>query len=42
MAGEYPKGGDIPRVFAPGGDIPKNITPLLRGGRKSCDTGIQI
>jgi hypothetical protein len=39
MGGEYPKGGDIPRVFAPlgddiprifapGGDIPMDIGPL--------------
>ena len=29
--GEYPKGGDIPRVFALppwGGDIPRNVAPF--------------
>jgi hypothetical protein len=45
------KGGDIPRIFSPRGDIPRNIAPLLTGvanplgrgeGRKSCDTGIMI
>jgi hypothetical protein len=24
-------GGDVPRIFTPGGDIPGNIAPLLRG-----------
>jgi hypothetical protein len=38
-------GGDIPRRFSPGGEYPRNIAPLLRGGespggRISCDTGI--
>ena len=40
------KEGDIPRVFTPGGDIPRNIPPPLeRGqiswGQKSCDTGAE-
>ena len=35
--GEFPKGGDIPRIFAPllrGGESP------VGGGQKSCDTSI--
>ena len=27
-----PLGGDVPRRFAPGGEYPRNIAPLLRGG----------
>ena len=56
---KFLKGGDIPRRFAPlgaiflgdsprGGEYPRNIAPLLRGGespggggRISCDTGPQ-
>ena len=40
-----PLGGDIPRRFAGGGEYPRHIAPLLRGGanllggRISCDTG---
>jgi hypothetical protein len=40
-----PLGGDFPRRFAPGGEYPRNIAPLLReggggGGRISCDNGM--
>ena len=40
---KFLKGGDIPRSFlgggGGGGEYLRNIAPLLRGGRISCDAG---